>query len=279
MPVKKLFPSYQKFINGFLRAKECNRLQHAYAVVGRRGSGKGELIKTLASSLLETSAIQHPDIIEIHGGHPDTSLDAIRQFLASFQESPIGGQLRIGIIYSLDALATSSQNALLKTLEEPPKNHVILSTLADASSLLPTILSRVIVLRIPRIPLNELTKNQRLSKENLQMLASIYSGEAKAFSHLSEDAIHTFEENHELVIKLLGEHPWEAIENAFKNNEDLPQLQNQLRLWIAFLRNILIVEQTLNKRQHLLQVISACSSALYANSLSSARLTIEKSLV
>ncbi|MBN4058996.1 DNA polymerase III subunit delta', partial [bacterium AH-315-J04] len=109
----------------------------------------------------------HPDIHSIYRQlireHPDSTLrkrkalelgvDVIRHFIidkASF--TPLRGKIKIFIIREADRITVAAQNALLKTLEEPPGATLIILLATDLSRLLPTTLSRCQVLTFNPLP-------------------------------------------------------------------------------------------------------------------------------
>jgi DNA polymerase-3 subunit delta' len=85
------------------------------------------------------------------------TIAAVRLLLRRISLSPAIGQRRVFIIGDAERLipqrsSPEAANALLKALEEPPASAVFVLTAADPDSLLPTILSRVVRIRVPRVP-------------------------------------------------------------------------------------------------------------------------------
>lgn len=125
---------------------------HAVQISGSSGSGKLSISKLIAAQLLGTSEanlLQHPYVKIICPDENSTSkvisIDAIRE-LQQFLALRIPGTQVIGrIIILQDAhlMAAEAQNALLKSLEEPPDDTVIILTAQSKDSMLPTIQSRV----------------------------------------------------------------------------------------------------------------------------------------
>lgn len=72
-------------------------------------------------------------------------IEAIRTFQKPLFLTPLKGEKKMGIIYNADMMTVDAQNALLKTLEEPPPHCMLILAAQDVQSFLPTILSRVTI--------------------------------------------------------------------------------------------------------------------------------------
>ena len=95
----------------------------------------------------------HPDIIRVTHEKPNTiSVDDVRvQINNDIMIKPYNGKYKIYIVPDADLMTPQAQNALLKTIEEPPEYAVIFLLTENADSLLPTILSRCVVLKIKNV--------------------------------------------------------------------------------------------------------------------------------
>lgn len=150
-------------------AVQQNKVSHAYILNGQRGSGKKLLAKLFATTLqCETgesepcnecrSCIQanngnHPDIITVKHEKPGSiSVDDIRtQVNGDIMIKPYSSPYKIYIMPEADLLTVQAQNALLKTIEEPPEYAIIFLLTENADSLLPTIRSRCVMLKLRNI--------------------------------------------------------------------------------------------------------------------------------
>lgn len=148
-------------------ALTTNKVSHAYIINGERSAGKEFIAKAFAMALQcenrqgiepcqechscrQALSGNHPDIIFITHEKPNTiSVDDIRsQINGDVAIKPYSSPRKIYIMNEGEKMTVQAQNALLKTLEEPPEYAVILILTTNANSLLPTILSRCVVLNM-----------------------------------------------------------------------------------------------------------------------------------
>lgn len=148
------------------RSAASGRSSHAYLFLGGAGAGKRLIANTFAKALQCEGEKRPCDSCKSchafnHGNHPDviyfqplkngktyTIEDVREQLLETVDLKPFQYEKKIYIIEKADTLNIQSQNALLKTLEEPPAHAVFLLLAERAEPFLPTILSRVVVMKI-----------------------------------------------------------------------------------------------------------------------------------
>ena len=137
-----------------------NNVFHAYLFSGQKGVGKSKLAIEFAKELLDTDNLEVcPDYkyITKEKDKKDISIEQIRkQIIEDIYILPASGDRKVYIIDEAQNLNKSSQNALLKTLEEPPKYINIILVASGVSSFLPTIISRVNILNFNKIKDEEL---------------------------------------------------------------------------------------------------------------------------
>mgnify|MGYP001048542429 FL=1 len=148
-------------------AVRTGKVSHAYIINGERNAGKEFIAKTFAMavqcenrqdvepcgechSCKQALSGNHPDIIFITHEKPGTiGVDDIRrQINGDVAIKPYSGPKKIYIVSEGEKMTVQAQNALLKTLEEPPEYAVILILTDNVNTLLPTILSRCVVLNM-----------------------------------------------------------------------------------------------------------------------------------
>jgi DNA polymerase III subunit gamma/tau len=157
-----------------------NRLAHAYLFVGPRGIGKTSTARILAKSLncvkgptvtpcgvcdncREIAAGNSLDVIEIDGAS-NRGIDDVRELRDNVRYAPAKSHFKIYIIDEVHMLTKEAFNALLKTLEEPPRHVKFIFATTEPDKVLPTILSRCQRFDLHRIPAN-------LIAEHLQFIA------------------------------------------------------------------------------------------------------------
>ena len=151
-------------------AISMNKVSHAYIINGERSSGKEFVAKIFAKTLQcekggteacdechsckQAQSGNQPDIIYISHEKPNTiSVEDIRaQINNDIVIKPYSSPRKVYIMNEGEKMTPQAQNALLKTLEEPPEYAVILILTTNVDSLLPTVLSRCVVLNMKPVP-------------------------------------------------------------------------------------------------------------------------------
>lgn len=164
MPGFQDIAGHRQIITHLENAMKLNKVSHAYILSGEKGSGKKLLADVFAQALQCNAADKkpcgqchsckqalngnHPDIIHVTHERPNSiSVEEIReQLVQDIQIRPYSSPYKIYIVPNADRMTVQAQNALLKTIEEPPSYGVILLLADNESALLPTILSRCVVL-------------------------------------------------------------------------------------------------------------------------------------
>lgn len=160
---------HREIIQYMQSAVEQQKVSHAYILNGERGAGKKLLANLFAMTLQCESGKSEPcgecksckqakngnqpDIIVVkHEKAGTISVDDIREQLnGDIMIKPYSSPRKIYIIPEADLMTVQAQNALLKTLEEPPEYAVIFLLTENAESLLPTIRSRCVMLKLRNI--------------------------------------------------------------------------------------------------------------------------------
>src|SRR5439155_368125 len=141
---------YRKAALGYLsRAHEQDRLAHAYLISGSRGSGKQLLAAELASLVNGTKAtdVFSSKAREIFVAQPQSKsrrivIGQIRNIEHALQMRASHGRRKVAIISDADRLQPQAANAFLKTLEEPPRDTLLLLLSALPEALPDTLVSR-----------------------------------------------------------------------------------------------------------------------------------------
>jgi DNA polymerase-3 subunit delta' len=179
-------------------ALKSNRLPQAYIFYGPEGIGKASMALLLAKALNCSSfngdicdkcnscyKIEkriHPDVQIFHPEGKEISIEQMRYLSNQINLKPFEGKFKVYIIDPAEQMSIEAANALLKTLEEPPANSLIILIATHLSALLPTIRSRCQLLHFSTISGREL---ERILREKYQFK----SKEALSLSHLSAGSL------------------------------------------------------------------------------------------
>jgi DNA polymerase-3 subunit delta' len=239
------------------RALAQDLLPHAFLFTGLEGVGKKLTALTLAKvvncddgasgdccdsciSCRKTASGNHPDIEVIEREGPFIKIEQIRALKQRLRFKPLEGRYRVTIINNGQHLKIEAANALLKILEEPPADNLIILTAIETTALLPTIVSRC--LHLPFQPLatvkisDHLCQAHSISPERAAVIARLASGSlSRAMALLDEKQLarrnwilNTVAEIHQSRISNLL-----AAINSWKgDNLDLQQDLEWLKTWI-----------------------------------------------
>ena len=239
-------------------AIEANKVSHAYLLAGEKGSGKKMLAGIFARTLQceahgsEPCGKCHSCIQAESGKKPGSiSVDDIRgQVNGDIQIKPYSSPYKIYIIDEAEKLTQQAQNALLKTIEEPPAYAIIMLLTANEGMLLPTIKSRCVTLTMKPVPLPLI---RQYLMEELQIpdyradICAAFSqgnvGKAKrlalsdSFGEMLEHALH--------MVKYISEmEPSDLVEDLKKINTYKMDIQDYLDLLTVWYRDVLMFKVT-----------------------------------
>jgi DNA polymerase-3 subunit delta' len=192
-------------------ALASNRLHHAYFFAGPEGVGKRSIAIALAKAVhcmqldddfcgqcVNCARIadgNHPDVrfVEPLAGKKEISIQQVRELERELNYRSFSGGRKIAVIDPATLMNLASQNALLKTLEEPPQDSLIILIAANAGALLPTVRSRC--LRLPFAPLTRrevtgfLQAKLAMNAGDAEFLAALSMGSIGAAVNLDKDEL------------------------------------------------------------------------------------------
>lgn len=173
------------------------RLSHAILLEGEKGLGKKTLAKIIAKTLvcnhaeaglscgvcascLKVQKKIHPDVIypEKSGILQSYSIATVRKIRADAYIAANESKNKVYIFSEVDNMGVPAQNALLKVLEEPPRNVIFILTCTSAANVLPTIRSRMQQMALNTVSREDLHKYliQNYPDENLENILRMSKG-------------------------------------------------------------------------------------------------------
>ncbi|MBP3610046.1 MAG: DNA polymerase III subunit delta' [Lachnospiraceae bacterium] len=258
----------QEQITGHLQnAIRMGKVSHAYILQGEAGSGKKLLAGIFAAALqCEEGGIEpcghcqsckqavsgnHPDIRRITHEKAAIGVDDIRlQLNNDIMVKPYSRPYKVYIIDEAEKMTEQAQNAMLKTIEEPPGYAVILLLTVNAKLLLPTILSRCILLNVRPVARQAVTKllteRHGIAGYMAEVAADFADGiPGRAIAYAQSGEFVSLKEDVLKVVKRLESMPAEEIYKKVKEwavrKTELPDMLSLINLWF---RDILVMKAT-----------------------------------
>lgn len=246
----------------------ANKVSHAYLLAGEKGSGKkllaGIFARTLqceahgsepcgkCHSCIQAESGNQPDIIYVTHEKPGSiSVDDIRgQVNGDIQIKPYSSPYKIYIIDEAEKLTQQAQNALLKTIEEPPAYAIIMLLTANEGMLLQTIKSRCVTLTMKPVPLpmicQYLMEELQIPDYRADICVAFSQGNvgkarrlatSDSFGEMLEHALH--------MVKYISEmEPSDLVEDLKKINTYKMDIQDYLDLLMVWYRDVLMFKAT-----------------------------------
>jgi DNA polymerase-3 subunit delta' len=243
------------------QAVSNNELPPAYLFLGRDGVGKRLTALTLSKvincqkqnldscdeclSCKKIENFNHADVIWISLSENSSfiKIEQIRQLKYQLSLKPFESKRKIAVILDADFLNAESSNALLKTLEEPPADTLIILTASNASRIFSTIISRTQVVKF--FPLREqavkqlLIKKHKLAEDEATILSRLSQGSIGRALQLKDNDI--LKKRDIVINNLIGQDNnfWEDMfaQNTFKLN--FLEVLDILAIWY---RDLLILK-------------------------------------
>ena len=256
-------------IIGYIQdAVQQNKVSHAYILNGQRGSGKKMLAKLFAMTLqcesgksepcgecrscIQANSENQPDIITVKHEKPASiSVDDVRtQVNGDIMIKPYSSPYKVYIIPEADLMTVQAQNAILKTIEEPPEYAVIFLLTENADSLLATIRSRCVILKLRNIK-DKLVKKYLMEQMQIpdyqaDLCAAFAQGnigraimlaKSEHFNEIKEEAIQ--------LLKYIDEMELSEIVSAIKEiNKYKLEVTDYLDIITIWYRDVLLYKAT-----------------------------------
>ena len=252
-----------------LEGIKTNNISHAYIINGETGSGRkllaSALTKTLlcenktelgdacghCKSCLQVESNNHPDVRFIVHEKASIGVDDIRdQLINDITIKPYSSNHKVYIIPDADQMTEQAQNALLKTIEEPPEYAVILLITDNAKNLLQTVQSRCVLLNTKPLDTEIITeyliKNLQMEPEQAKIAAGFCQGNVgKAIDFASSEDFHEMKEDKLRLLKRIDEMELPDIMAFIKElSRHKGKITEYLDLMLLWYRDVLMFKVT-----------------------------------
>ncbi|BBF44634.1 DNA polymerase III delta prime subunit [Lachnospiraceae bacterium KM106-2] len=260
---------HESIIDHLQNAIRQDKVSHAYIFNGESGMGKHLVAKVFAKvlqceakginpcnvckSCMQVDSENQPDIIEVTHEKVSIGVDDIRiQVNNSIQVKPYYSPYKIYIIDDADKMTEQAQNALLKTIEEPPAYAIIILLTDNINRLLPTILSRCVQLSFKPVEAKTIKKylmEQQQVPEYLAEISASFSrgniGRAIRYA-TSEDFIKSRDTVLHVLEYIDDMELYEVVEAIKDFAEHKLEIDDYLDLMLLWYRDVLLFKVTNN---------------------------------
>ena len=242
---------------------------HAYIFQGDVGVGKETMAKTFAAGLQcdgegekpctqcvschQTDSGNQPDIIWVMRENASLGVEEIREKLCNTMDiKPFSSQYKIYIVPEAEKMTEAAQNALLKTIEEPPEYGVVILLTSNISALLPTIQSRCLTLEFRPLStavVEEFLRSHYEIPDYLAKASAVFAqgnlGKAMRYAR-SEDFI----ERKDRILSLLRNIERMTVSDMMAQIKELGTRKDEIRDYIDLMelwyRDVLLFKATKN---------------------------------
>jgi DNA polymerase-3 subunit delta' len=237
---------------------KLNRFSHAHILVGENGIGKSMVAKEMAIRVLGKNELKpYVDMIEfkVPKGRKSIGIEESKNIIEEINKKPYECDKKVIIIYNADKMTEAAQNALLKTIEEPPLESFMVLLCEKLDGILDTIKSRCQVYKFNRLSQEDMllflgNRYPQLDEEEINSVLAFSDGipgRAERFisdSHLCEirDAVAD-------MLKRLKDDDVDyflRFSNYLLSIKD--EWQEILTCILAYIRDVLVYKETGNKK-------------------------------
>ena len=229
-----------------------DKVSHAYLFEGMNGVGKNTLAKEFAKTLIKVDKLENsPDYISIEPEGSSIKIAQIRKLQTDVLVKP-HSDYKIYIINKAEKMTVESQNALLKTLEEPPAYVIIILITSNKNSLLDTIKSRCEIIKflpVSFIQTKKYLEDMGIEERKASILATFSRGSISKALELSESADFMLmrEDIQNNIQTLLEKNIVEILELSSKYDKYKDNIIEVLDMMINYFRDIMMLKENIGK--------------------------------
>lgn len=252
----KEFIGFENIINGFMKRADKNALSHAHLIIGPEGIGKSILARMFALRILGKELDHdYADIIHYRPEKASFGVDEVRKIIEEVLKRPYEGDKKVIIIHQGSKLTVQAQNALLKTIEEPPQGVYIMLLSESLELLLDTIKSRCQIYKLTPLNKEDMIKYiESLSDaDKEETLVALAYGEGipgRAERMLKDQELH---ELRNIIIELFDEINKKNNNTVIEYEKKFLKYKNEkeevLRLITSFIRDIIVFKELKDKNR------------------------------
>lgn len=258
---------HEAVIEHLQNAIQQKKVSHGYILCGEKGSGKKLISKLFAKALqcekkgnnpcgtckscLQTEGGNQPDIIYVTHEKASIGVDDIReQINHDIVIKPFQSEYKIYIIPEAEKMTEQAQNALLKTIEEPPHYGIIILLVENVNRLLPTVLSRCITLQLksvaPELIEEYLMKECHIPDYLAQLSANFSQGNVgKAIRYASGEEFIQLKDQMLHLLKYIDDMEiYEILEALKAITEHKSEINDAMDLMLLWYRDVLMFKVT-----------------------------------
>ncbi len=249
-------------------ALKTKKIANSYIFSGIEGIGKKQFAREFAKNIMclkggncnqtcdsckKFEAKSNQNYVEVNYGEYKKdiiTIDQIREkVINNAYEKPIMSSKKVYVINDADRMNEPAQNALLKTLEEPPKYVVIILIVSNENALLPTIKSRCVTVKFNNLSNEEIEKvTGKVPDEELEIL----NGSLKDYEEISQKT-EKYKQVKEVITKMQKDNLINVLNGAdvlYQNKDDIISLLDYMNICLfkkGFLNIVSYVEEAKKK--------------------------------
>lgn len=252
----KAIIGHSDIINSFYKIIEGERFSHAHIFYGEDGIGKSIVARKLAIKIIGKSEFKdYVDIVQfkIKESKNSIGVNDIRGLIEEINKKPYEAMKKVVIIHNGDKMTTQAQNALLKTIEEPPKDIFIFILCENILKILDTIKSRCQIHKLKALSNNEIVeyfqdRYPEINDDYLEIITKFSRGIPGVGEKLINDE--TFKEIRDKSIELLVTIKNMNVNEILKKDEEfskyIKDFDVMIDIIISFVRDTILYKETGN---------------------------------